>query len=863
MTRDWLLSGDAASGALQWGALIGVSFVTALAALWLMARLGARADRRGALAGDAEGDAAIAFLFDNEALVDATPQARRLLAAAPAGGSEWTRLMMLLLPRFPEVETRIGNLDTEERITFTALDERARLIAEWRSGLIRLTMEDTELRETPTQIEAQGLRAMEQEIDTLRAVTDQTPCLVWRQTRRGQITWANRVYVDVARRVRPERDGPAWPPPTLFEPSDLMTIVDGEGTRRLSLAEPGAPADKQIWFDLASHPLGEEVLFVAQDVNAIVHAEGQLRDFMNTLTKTFAHLTIGLAIFDRSRHLALFNPALTDLTQLPIDFLASRPTLFGFLDRLREKKMIPEPKDYKGWRKKLIELEAAAAEGSYMETWSLPSGQTYRVTGRPHPDGAVALLFENISAEISLTRRFRSELEMGQAVIDSLDEAIAVFASDGVLTMSNKAYEALWGDDPGTSIRDISVADATRTWTARCSPTPIWGDIRDFAARPKERVEWFGEVRMNDGRGLICRVCPLGGGATLVGFSFAAATSLAAGADRADEAVEIEDPDDAPPACAPAAEARPAGRLAGRAGAGRIAAMPSPLLRLDLPSPRATADFAAALAPGLAAGDVILLEGPIGAGKTHFARALIQARLVAAGRAEDVPSPTFTLVQVYDDGVAGDLARRPLPPRRRIRGGRAGPRRGVRDGALPGRMARPAGPADPARRADAALRDRGRERPAAGGRGAGALGDAAWPTPRTGCGPMFEGVAAPRLFALPPGADFAARFVAGLMRRAAGMPPEALARVQIYVNAGRMLRQLRAAFDAQGPLLLPRLRLVTDLGADTPLPGLPPPVSALRRRLELARLVAGLLERRTRRWRRAPRSSTWPTAWRG
>lgn len=59
----------------------------------------------------------------------------------------------------------------------------------------------------------------------------------------------------------------------------------------------------------------------------------------------------------------------------------------------------------------------------------------------------------------------------------------------------------------------------------------------------------------------------------------------------------------------------------------------------------ATAAFAAILAPKLAAGDVILLSGPVGAGKTHLARALINAILTEP---EDVPSPTFTLVQTYD-----------------------------------------------------------------------------------------------------------------------------------------------------------------------------------------------------------------------
>lgn len=68
-------------------------------------------------------------------------------------------------------------------------------------------------------------------------------------------------------------------------------------------------------------------------------------------------------------------------------------------------------------------------------------------------------------------------------------------------------------------------------------------------------------------------------------------------------------------------------------------------LTITLSSPQETADLATRIAAALSPGDCLLLEGPIGAGKTHFARHLIQSLLLLP---EDIPSPTFTLVQTYD-----------------------------------------------------------------------------------------------------------------------------------------------------------------------------------------------------------------------
>ena len=65
---------------------------------------------------------------------------------------------------------------------------------------------------------------------------------------------------------------------------------------------------------------------------------------------------------------------------------------------------------------------------------------------------------------------------------------------------------------------------------------------------------------------------------------------------------------------------------------------------IDLPDEQATGALAARLAAAAHPGDVIALQGGLGAGKTSFARAFIAAR----GGDETVPSPTFTLVQTYD-----------------------------------------------------------------------------------------------------------------------------------------------------------------------------------------------------------------------
>ncbi|MDQ7776032.1 double-strand break repair protein AddB [Paracoccus aminovorans] len=90
------------------------------------------------------------------------------------------------------------------------------------------------------------------------------------------------------------------------------------------------------------------------------------------------------------------------------------------------------------------------------------------------------------------------------------------------------------------------------------------------------------------------------------------------------------------------------------------------------------------------------------------------------------------------------------------------------------------------------------------------------------------------LYALPCGADFAGAFAEGLIARMRHRPPQDMARVTVYANAGQSLLALRDALVWRGPLVLPQLRLIADIGGGAA-------TAPLARRLELGRLIDAAL----------------------
>lgn len=380
---------------------------------------------------------------------------------------------------------------------------------------LRLTVATAEEREDAVRIDRASLRAMQDEIATLAAVSATSPVLSWAVDGEGQVVWSNTAYVDRITGAIGEDAARGWPMHALFpEPDDAPP----GRTRRKCRDRDGT----EHWFEVTTNaPDGSGLRYAhATPLDAVIKAEDSLRNFIQTLTKSFAFLPTGLAIFDRQGQLTLFNPALMDMTGLDGAWLSRRPRLAEFFDALRDRQKLPEPRDYKAWRDSLADIGRTAGRGTYTETWTLPNGATYRVTGRPQGDGAVTLMLEDVSADVTANRTHRAEREMMMGLLDGMDDALLVFDPDGTRVLANSAARIMWSSDGAEDTMLPGTLDGcVAFWKTLSHPNPLWGELRDIIRNPRaDRGEWTETVERLSGDELTLRIWPQANGRVALTF---------------------------------------------------------------------------------------------------------------------------------------------------------------------------------------------------------------------------------------------------------------------------------------------------------------------------------------------------------
>ena len=344
------------------------------------------------------------------------------------------------------------------------------------------------------------------------------PYPAFRLSSAGRLEWVNAAYVEAvgAENAQAVLSGQVFLDAAIKEQA-REALRSGQPRRSVKAAV--LHAQRRV-MELALFPVSGGVAGLALDVTEGEEAKAQLERLSEAHDETLDHMAEAVAIFDRSRKLSFYNRAFAQLFRLEEATLNERPSHGALLDQLREKRLLPEQADYVAWKEaELAQYENPPTAETPDELWPLPDGRTLRVARQRHPSGGLLFIFEDMTDQLTLQAQYKTLLKVQRATLDKLNEAVAVFGSDGRLKLSNAAFSRVWKLDPETleNAPFEEVADACHP----LHPDPeAWSALkaRITDPGPDARKATTGEIRRSDGTVLTWLSRPLPDGATLIAW---------------------------------------------------------------------------------------------------------------------------------------------------------------------------------------------------------------------------------------------------------------------------------------------------------------------------------------------------------
>ncbi len=355
---------------------------------------------------------------------------------------------------------------------------------------------------------------LKHDTERMAALLNAIPQPVWLRNRLGRLKWANAAYIT--------RVGGRDLPQVLKQQLELLSPeqqlrashIYSEGGEFMDMCSIEFEG-REILYDVCERILGNDFIgFAVEKSEGKIHSAQNpaAYDMRNHLLE---NLSIAVAQFDADQKLIFTNEAFSRLWGLDAEFLSTGPSDASVLDRLRDDRRLEERVDYRDWQTGWLKKNAAGKR--HTDLWHLPDGRSIQVTVECQKSGGITYFYEDKTESLSLESRYKEMMNVQRETLDNLQEAAALFGSDGNLILFNPAYARIWKLSPKLLEAKPHIDDVISWCKVAHNDEMVWKELKLAVTGVREqRRSLQGRIERRDKTILSFTTVPLPDGATLL-----------------------------------------------------------------------------------------------------------------------------------------------------------------------------------------------------------------------------------------------------------------------------------------------------------------------------------------------------------
>ena len=258
------------------------------------------------------------------------------------------------------------------------------------------------------------------------------------------------------------------------------------------------------------------VIGFAFDRTDVEIAEADLHRHVSAHAEVLESIGTAVAIYGADQRLKFFNAPFAALWGLETEWLAAEPSFGDVLERLRERRRIPEHADFRAFKRQRLQLFTSLIQRQ-QELMHLPDDRTLLLSVSPHPLGGLTFVYENVTDRLALERSCNTLTQVRRATLDNLFEGVAVYGSDGRLKLHNPAYLKIWGLSQDDVAGEPHIGEIVEKMRAFLDDGEDWAATRQgIIARVTTHAATSSTLHRSDGSMLQVATVPLPDGNVLL-----------------------------------------------------------------------------------------------------------------------------------------------------------------------------------------------------------------------------------------------------------------------------------------------------------------------------------------------------------